>query len=223
MRFDTKEQREHFILDNIRLVDYTLKRKLHYEAIEHSYEDMFNVGVIGLVKSADAFDPKYNIKFSTFAIYNIMREIEHYSRHTREGIHYAQQLLINKRKADRLIKIMSIEDVAKELNKDVKEIEELISINFKVSSLNSKVDNNECDKKSEFQDSFGYEVDFDTNLYLESLFEVLTEREKYMIIEQFFKNTPQKDIANKHNISQAQVSRIIKGGLAKMRKVGNVS
>ena len=68
MKFDTKEQREHFILDNIRLVDYTLKRKLHYEAIEHSYEDMFNVGVIGLVKSADAFDPKYNIKFSTFAI-----------------------------------------------------------------------------------------------------------------------------------------------------------
>ena len=223
MKFDTKEQREHFILDNIRLVDYTLKRKLHYEPIEHSYEDMFNVGVIGLIKSADTFDPKYNIKFSTFAIYNIMREIEHYSRHTREGIHYAQQLLINKRKADRLIKIMSIEDVAKELNKDVKEIEELININFKVSSLNSKTNNNESDKKSEFQDSFGYEVDFDTNLYLESLFEVLTEREKYMIIEQFFKNTPQKDIANKHNISQAQVSRIIKGGLAKMRKVGNVS
>lgn len=220
MRFDTKEQRERFILDNIRLVDYTLKRKLHYEAIEHSYEDMFNVGVIGLVKSADAFDPKYNIKFSTFAIYNIMREIEHYSRHTREGIHYAQQLLINKRKADRLIKIMSIEDVAKELNKDVKEIEELININFKVASLNSKVDNNECDKKSEFQDSFGYEVDFDTNLYLKYLFEVLNEREKDMIIEQFFKNTPQKDIASKHKISQAQVSRIIKGGLAKMRKVG---
>lgn len=220
MKFDTKEQRERFILDNIRLVDYTLKRKLHYEAIEHSYEDMFNVGVIGLVKSADAFDPKYNIKFSTFAIYNIMREIEHYSRHTREGIHYAQQLLINKRKAERLIKTMSIEDVAKELNKDVKEIEELININFKVSSLNSKVDNNECNKKNEFQETFGYEEDFDTNLYLEYLFEVLNEREKNMIIEQFFKNTPQKDIANKHKISQAQVSRIIKGGLDKMRKVG---
>lgn len=220
MKFDTKEQRERFILDNIRLVDYTLKRKLHYEAIEHSYEDMFNVGVIGLVKSADDFDPKYNIKFSTFAIYNIMREIEHYSRHTREGIHYAQQLLINKRKADRLIKTMPIEDVAKELNKNVKEIEELININFKVSSLNSKVDNNECNKKNEFQETFGYEEDFDTNLYLEYLFEVLNEREKNMIIEQFFKNTPQKDIANKHKISQAQVSRIIKGGLDKMRKVG---
>ena len=220
MKFDTKEQRERFILDNIRLVDYTLKRKLHYEAIEHSYEDMFNVGVIGLVKSADDFDPKNNIKFSTFAIYNIMREIEHYSRHTREGIHYAQQLLINKRKADRLIKTMPIEDVAKELNKDVKEIEELININFKVSSLNSKVDNNECNKKNEFQETFGYEEDFDTNLYLKYLFEVLNEREKDMIIEQFFKNTPQKDIANKHKISQAQVSRIIKGGLNKMRKVG---
>lgn len=220
MKFDTKEQREHFILDNIRLVDYTLKRKLHYEAIEHSYEDMFNVGVIGLVKSADTFDPKYNIKFSTFAIYNIMREIEHYSRHTREGIHYAQQLLINKRKADRLIKIMSIEDVAKELNKDVKEIEELININFKVSSLNSKVDNNECDKKSEFQETFGYEVDFDTNLYLESLFEVLTEREKEIIFERFIKEKKQYDIGLNHGLSQAQVSRIIKGGLNKMRKVG---
>lgn len=223
MKFDTKEQREHFILDNIRLVDYTLKRKLHYEAIEHSYEDMFNVGVIGLVKSADAFDPKYNIKFSTFAIYNIMREIEHYSRHTREGIHYAQQLLINKRKADRLIKIMSIEDVAKELNKDVKEIEELLNINFKVSSLNSKADNDECNKKSEFQDSFGYEVDFDTNLYLESLFEVLTEREKEIIFERFIKEKKQYDIGLNHGLSQAQVSRIIKGGLNKMRKVGNVS
>lgn len=220
MKFDTKEQRERFILDNIRLVDYTLKRKLHYEAIEHSYEDMFNVGVIGLVKSADAFDPKYNIKFSTFAIYNIMREIEHYSRHTREGVHYTQQLLINKRKADRLIKIMSIEDVAKELNKDVKEIEELININFKVSSLNSKVDNNECNKKSEFQDSFGYEVDFDTNLYLESLFSALSKREKEIIFERFIKEKKQYDIGLNHGLSQAQVSRIIKGGLDKMRKVG---
>lgn len=220
MKFDTKEQRERFILDNIRLVDYTLKRKLHYEAIEHSYEDMFNVGVIGLVKSADAFDPKYNIKFSTFAIYNIMREIEHYSRHTREGVHYTQQLLINKRKADRLIKIMSIEDVAKELNKDVKEIEELININFKVSSLNSKVDNNECNKKSEFQDSFGYEVDFDTNLYLESLFSALSKREKEIIFERFIKEKKQYDIGLNHGLSQAQVSRIIKGGLNKMRKVG---
>ena len=220
MKFDTNEQREQFILDNIRLVDYTLKRKLHYEPIEHLYEDMFNVGVIGLVKSVDAFDPKYNIKFSTFAIYSIMREIEHYSRHTREGIHYAQQLLINKRKADRLIKIMSIEDVAKELNKDVKEIEELININFKVSSLNSKVDNNECDKKSEFQETFGYEEDFDTNLYLKYLFEVLNEREKDMIIKQFFKNIPQRIIADKYGLSQAQVSRIIKSGLDKMRRVG---
>lgn len=220
MKFDTKEQRERFILDNIRLVDYTLKRKLHYEPIEHSYEDMFNVGVIGLVKSADAFDPKYNIKFSTFAIYNIMREIEHYSRHTREGIHYAQQLLINKRKAERLIKTMSIEDVAKELNKDVKEIEELININFKVSSLNSKVDNNECDKKSEFQDSFGYEVDFDTNLYLESLFSALSKREKEIIFERFIKEEKQYDIGLNHGLSQAQISRIIKGGLNKMKKVG---
>lgn len=220
MKFDTKEQRERFILDNIRLVDYTLKRKLHYEAIEHSYEDMFNVGVIGLVKSADAFDPKYNIKFSTFAIYNIIREIEHYSRHTREGIHYAQQLLINKRKADRLIKIMSIEDVAKELNKDVKEIEELININFKVSSLNSKVDNNECDKKSEFQETFGYEEDFDTKLYLESLFSALSKREKEIIFERFIKEKKQYDIGLNHGLSQAQVSRIIKGGLNKMRKVG---
>lgn len=220
MKFDTKEQRERFILDNIRLVDYTLKRKLHYEAIEHSYEDMFNVGVIGLVKSADDFDPKYNIKFSTFAIYNIMREIEHYSRHTREGIHYAQQLLINKRKADRLIKIMSIEDVAKELNKDVKEIEELININFKVSSLNSKVDNNECNKKSEFQETFGYEEDFDTKLYLESLFSALSKREKEIIFERFIKEKKQYDIGLNHGLSQAQVSRIIKGGLNKMRKVG---
>lgn len=220
MKFDTKEQREQFILDNIRLVDYTLKRKLHYEAIEYPYEDMFNVGVIGLIKSADAFEPKYGIKFSTFAIYNIIREIEHYTRHNRKGIHYTQQLLIDKRKADRLIKTMSIEDVAKELNKDVKEIEELININFKVSSLNSKTDNNECNKKSEFQETFGYEEDFDTNLYLKYLFEVLNEREKDIIIEQFFKNTPQKDIASKHNISQPQVSRIIKSGLNKMRKVG---
>lgn len=217
MKFDTNEQREQFILDNIRLVDYTLKRKLHYEPIEHPYEDMFNVGVIGLVKSVDAFDPKYNIKFSTFAIYSIMREIEHYSRHTREGIHYAQQLLINKRKADRLIKIMSIEDVAKELNKDVKEIEELININFKVSSLNSK--NGLSDKENEYGEIFGYEEDFDTNLYLKYLFKVVNEREKDMIIEQFFKNTPQKIIANKYGISQSQVSRIIKGGLDKMRKV----
>lgn len=220
MKFKTKEEREQFILDNIRLVDYTLKRKLHYEPVEHPYEDMYNVGVIGLVRAVDDFDPKYNVKFSTFAIYDIIREIEHFSRHTREGIHYTQRLLIDKRKAERLIKKMSIEDVAKELNKDVEEIEELININFKVSSLNSKTNNNESDKKGEFQDTFGYEVDFDNNLYLKQLFEVLDDREKNMIIEQFFKGALQKDIAKKHGLSQPQISRIIKDGLNKMKKVG---
>lgn len=218
MKFDTKEQREHFILDNIRLVDYTLKRKLHYEAIEHSYEDMFNVGVIGLIKGIDKFDEKISSSFSSYIIKHISGEIYHYTRESRQGIRYGQRLLNDRYKINKLSKSMSNKEISQELGMSEKEIEEIKGIDFKILSLNRKYKDSDFD--NEFEYKFGYHVDFDTELYLESLFSVVSELEKEIIFERFIKEKKQYDIGLNHGLSQAQVSRIIKGGLDKMRKAG---
>lgn len=217
MEFNTKKEREQFIIDNLGLVAFTLKNKMNYEYVEHSYDDMFNVGVIGLIKGIDRFDKMVSDNFSTYIIKCISGEIHHYTRESRQGIHYGQRLLSNKYRINRLSKTMNNKEMSQELGISEKEVEEIKDIDFKTLSLNCKYKDSDFD--NEFEYKFGYDEDFDMNLYLKQLFSVVSEREKGMIIEQFFNEKSQNVIAIENGISQSQVSRIIKKGLHKMREV----
>lgn len=218
MKFKTKEEREQFIIDNLGLVTFTLKNKMNYEYVEYSYEDIFNVGVIGLIKGIDKFDEKISSSFSSYIIKHISGEIHHYTRESRQGIRYGQRLLNNRYKINKLSKSMSNKEISQELGMSEKEIEEIKGIDFKILSLNRKYKDSDFD--NEFEYKFGYHVDFDTELYLESLFSVVSELEKEIILERFINEKTQYNIGLNHGLSQAQISRIIKGGLAKMRNAG---
>ena len=64
-RAGEKEAREVLIEQNLGLVRHIVKRFLGrgYEA-----EDLFQIGVIGLIKAIDKFDTDYQVKFSTYAV-----------------------------------------------------------------------------------------------------------------------------------------------------------
>lgn len=74
----TTEQ-ENRILDNIKLVGFTIK-KLGIYSSSFDYEDIFSVGTIGLVKASRTFDPKIQKTFSSYAIICIKNEILMYFR-----------------------------------------------------------------------------------------------------------------------------------------------
>ena len=72
-----KKAREVLIEQNLGLVHHIVKRFLGrgYDA-----EDLFQIGVIGLIKSIDKFDTSYDVKFSTYAVPLITGEIKRFLR-----------------------------------------------------------------------------------------------------------------------------------------------
>ena len=72
-----KEARDEFVLYNMRLVLSIVQR---FSANKNNADDIFQVGVIGLIKSIDNFDLSVGVKFSTYAVPMIIGEIRKYLR-----------------------------------------------------------------------------------------------------------------------------------------------
>lgn len=78
MSISEKDTIEKLVKDHLRFVHFILKR---YRIPENTdYEDMFQIGCVGLVKAAQKFDPTKGIKFTTFSAYAIESEIKKFLR-----------------------------------------------------------------------------------------------------------------------------------------------
>lgn len=69
--------RETYIKGNLRLVLSVIKR---FSGHNENVDDLFQIGVIGLIKSIDNFDPNVGVKFSTYAVPMIIGEVRRYLR-----------------------------------------------------------------------------------------------------------------------------------------------
>ena len=65
------------VTDNMGLINLVIKRYLGFGV---DYEDLFQIGSIGLIKAAKAFDKDKNLQFSTYAVAKITGEIKTYLR-----------------------------------------------------------------------------------------------------------------------------------------------
>ena len=72
-----KEAREVLIEQNLGLVRHIVKR---FSGRGYETEDLFQIGVIGLIKSIDKFNTSYDVKFSTYAVPLITGEIKRFLR-----------------------------------------------------------------------------------------------------------------------------------------------
>lgn len=71
------EDRDETIKSNLPLVSYISKKFLNRG---YEYDDIFQIGCIGLVKAVDKFDPSFKTKFSTYAVPMIEGEIKRFLR-----------------------------------------------------------------------------------------------------------------------------------------------
>lgn len=71
MKFNSKKERDHFILQNIPLVNGVVRQFSNHR----DKEDFFSAGCLGLCAAVDHFDPEAGNRFSTFAIVAIRNEI----------------------------------------------------------------------------------------------------------------------------------------------------
>lgn len=222
MDFKNKKEKDDFILKNTKLVDYVINKKLGlFNTYDYTYDDVKQIGLMNLVKCVNTYDKSKGYEFSTYAIPYILGGIRKEFRGKKRGVVYGRKITQNKHKIESMLLYMTTEEIAKELDLSVEEVKEIRGISFGVVPLDKPCG---IEEKGEERSTYAdvlippYEEDFDTNMYIEYLLGVISERERYVIKEIFYNNCSQEQVASKIGVSQMQVSRIMRKALAKMKR-----
>ncbi|MGI6772782.1 MAG: RNA polymerase sporulation sigma factor SigG [Clostridiales bacterium] len=219
-----KKARDTLINGNLRLVLSVIQR---FANRGENLDDLFQIGCIGLIKSIDNFDVTQDVKFSTYAVPMIIGEIRRYLRDN-------NSVRVSRSLRDTAYKAMQVkEDLQNELNRepDIEEIAERMDLpkSQVVLALESIVE-----PISLFEPVYsdGGDTIFvmdqvsdrvtDTDWMDEILFkealEKLTDREKTILSLRFLHGKTQMEVAEEIGISQAQVSRLEKGAVQKIKE-----
>ena len=215
--------RNEMINGNLRLVLSVVQR---FTNRGECPDDLFQVGCIGLIKAIDNFDVTVGVKFSTYGVPMIIGELRRFlrdnnsvrvSRSMRDTAYKAMQVkeqMIAKNNRE-----PSIEEIASELNIPKENIVMALEAVVEPVSLYEPVFSDGNDTVY-VMDQVG--DNDDDRSWLEELafreaMDNLSEREKNVLSLRFFKGKTQMEVADEIGISQAQVSRIEKGALTKIK------
>lgn len=219
----SKDARDELINGNLRLVLSVVQRFLNRG---ENPDDLFQVGCIGLIKSIDNFDITQDVRFSTYAVPMIIGEIRRYlrdnnsirvSRSIKDTAYRAMQ--VKERFINNNQKEPTVSEIAKELNiprEDVvialESIVDPISLYEPVFSdggdtiyvLDQVGDNND-------------DRNWLDEIYIKEAIKGLSKREKTILSLRFMQGKTQMEVSEEIGISQAQVSRLEKCALKKIR------
>lgn len=219
-----KAAKEILFNKNTGLVHHVMKRFLSRGP---EAEDLFQIGSVGLLKAIDKFDPDYGVCFSTYAVPLIMGEIQRYlrddglikvSRGIKENLIRLRG--IRERYRQRTGQEPTLAELAAESELSVEDVVLALGSGREVESIYKTM--YETDGSEIYLlDMLGCEGESEEvldKLFLESLLDILDERERKLITLRFFENQTQVQVANALGMSQVQVSRLEKKVLLQMRK-----
>lgn len=221
-----KNAKEELINGNLKLVLSILKR---FNNTKYNMDDLFQVGVIGLIKAIDNFDISLNLRLSTYAVPLIIGEIKRYIRDNTE-VRVSRSI---KDLAYRIIKFqdeyMSVfgikptnEMISEELGIEEYEISYALDSLKDPMSLFEPIYNDGGDTiylSDQIADVKDKNMDKDMLISLRKALLKIKEKERNILILRFIVGKTQVEIANSMNISQAQVSRIEKSAMENVRKL----
>ena len=220
------EARKALICGNLRLVLSIIQRFINRR---ENMDDLFQVGCIGLVKAVDNFNTELDVKFSTYAVPMIIGEIRRYlrdnnairiSRSVRDLAYrslQAREEWIREKESE-----PDLDQLAAQLGERreavlcaMEAIADPISLYDPIYTENGDsvyVMDQISDTSAQASGEAWLE-----NIALNDAMKTLSERERSIICMRFFQNKTQMEIADQIGISQAQVSRLEKGALARMK------
>ncbi|MDO5517593.1 MAG: RNA polymerase sporulation sigma factor SigF [Clostridium sp.] len=194
----------------------------------YDYEDIFQIGSIGLVKAINNFDSNYNVKFSTYAVPMIIGEIKRFlrddgmikvSRNVKSlarKIHYYKEELTNNLKRS-----PTIDELAEYVGVSKEEIVFAIESSNTMQYLYDTIHQDDgapvllIDKISEKSTD---DANLIEKIALKDALRSLDEKARQIIMLRYFKDKTQVQVAKMLGISQVQVSRIEKKVLLQMKK-----
>lgn len=219
-----EKAREELACGNLKLVLSILKR---YQNRCDNMDDLFQIGCVGLMKAIDNFDLSHGVKFSTYAVPLILGEIRRYIRDnsnlriSRSIKDLAYKIL--KTKEEYFMergKELSNEEVAKTLGVD--EIDVIIALDAMKDpvSMFEPIYNDGGDTiylEDQIESKKEKASSWDAFISLKNAINNLKEKERRIITERFLIGKTQMEIAEEIGISQAQVSRLEKGGIEELK------
>ncbi len=220
------EAKEELVNGNLKLVLSILKR---FNNSKYNLDDLFQVGVIGLIKAIDNFDLSYNLKLSTYACPLILGEIKRYIRDntsvrvSRSIKDLAYQIL--KFKEDYQAKEGSEptnQDIASTLGIEEYKISYALDSLREPMSIFEPIYNDGGDTiylLDQLADKKEKSKDKDMIISMNKALQKLKERERKILMERFIIGKTQMEIADALHISQAQVSRIEKTAINSIRRM----
>ena len=218
------EAREALISGNLRLVLSVIQK---FSGRGENVDDLFQVGCIGLIKAIDNFDITLNVRFSTYAVPMIIGEIRRYlrdnnsiriSRSMRDTAYKAMQ--VKERLTSEQLREPTVEEIARELELPKEDVVLALESIVEPVSLYEPVYSDGGDTIY-VMDQVGDHND-DRNwldeIALKEAIRGLSDREKRILNLRFFKGMTQIEVSAEIGISQAQVSRLEKGALERIKK-----
>ncbi len=217
--------RRDLIYGNLRLVLSIIQR---FSGRRESMDDLFQVGCIGLVKAVDHFNTEMDVKFSTYAVPMIIGEIRRYlrdnntiriSRSVRElayrSLQAREELIAMKEREP------TVDEIAARLGEKREAVLHAMEAIVEPISLYEPVYSDSGDTlylMDQLADTSNGDETWLENMVLREAVGKLSEREQRIIRLRFYANKTQMEIAGEIGISQAQVSRLEKAALEKIRK-----
>jgi len=221
-----KQQRDALVEANIGLIYMVLKRFTHRG---YEQEDLFQIGVIGLIKAIDKFDLGRELSFSTYAVPMIVGEIRRFLRD--DGmLHVSRQIKDNARKIamvkEEWKKTFNSEPTIAELERETglnaEEILTAIEATTEVESLYKPILGSQEDGKltlaDQIEDGRKTEQELINQITVKQMLETLDENERTLIELRYIGGKTQTEVAQILGTNQVAISRMEKRILLQLRK-----
>lgn len=222
-RAGDKEARQRMIQGNLRLVLSVVQK---FVGRGESMDDLFQVGCIGLIKAIDHFDPDLNVRFSTYGVPMIVGEIRRFLRDN-------NAVRVSRSVRDIAYKAMQAkEQLQKELNREPHMDEIARKVQLPTATVTLALES-VVDPVSLYEPVYSDEGDtiyvmdqlcdgggedsWISGIMFRDTVQALSEREKKIMALRYLSGKTQVEVAKEIGISQAQVSRLEKNALGRIK------
>ena len=218
-----KDARDKLICGNLRLVLSVIQR---FTSRGENPDDLFQVGCIGLIKAIDNFDPSHEVMFSTYGVPMISGEVKRFlrdnnavrvSRSMRDTAYRAMQ--IKEQLTNENGKEPNITEIAKRMELPPEDIVIALESIVEPVSLYEPVFSDGGDTIYIMDQVKGGTTDgaWREEIAMREAIRDLTDRERKILSMRFIDGKTQTEVAGEIGISQAQVSRLEKGAMSRIK------
>ncbi len=207
--------------NNLALVKYVVKR---FQGVGRDWDDLYQLGCMGLVKAVKNFDTAYDVKFSTYAVPVILGEVRRFLRDdgpmrvSRSIKDNARKIAVYLQACEIEGKMPTIGEIAEHTGLDREEAVLAFDSLRPARSLSEPIG---TDGSLTLGDTLGADPFgvVDQKIELEQLLAVLDERERELLVRRYYDRWTQSQIALSLGMTQVQVSRMESKLLKRLREI----